>query len=308
MRAPGTIRSVALGYIPSPSSGVVHLGPLTIHLYGVTLLVAILLCVWLTNVRWRRAGGDPDLVVRVAVWGVAFGIVGARAYHDVTSWDQVPTPKWKGIFEVWQGGLGIWGGILLGTLAGVLVVRRAGASATAFMDATAPGLLLAQAIGRVGNWWNQELYGKPTTLPWGLKIDLAHRAGLAPQYLNAKAYQPTFLYELLWDLAGVALLLWLSRRHRFWPPALFALYVAYYTFGRFFEELLRIDPSHHLLGLRLNAWVSAVCFLAAGGFFVWWQLLGHGERSDRPPPPPERRPRPLPPQGPRMAIPRGRVR
>jgi len=298
--------SPALGFIPSPSSGVVHLGPLTIHLYGVTLLVAILLCVWMTSVRWRRRGGESDLVIRVAVWGVAFGIVGARAYHDLTSWNEVPSPKWQGVFEVWRGGLGIWGGILLGTIAGVIVVRRAGAGAARFMDATAPGLLLAQGIGRIGNWWNQELYGKPTTLPWGLKISLAHRAGIAPQYLNAKAYQPTFLYELLWDLAGVALLLWLDRRYRFRPPALFALYVSYYCFGRFFEELLRIDPSHHFLGLRLNAWVSVVVFACSSGFFAWWQLRGGRDRP-RQEPPSGRRPRPLP-QGPRMAIPRGRVR
>ncbi len=295
-----------LAYIPSPSSGVVHLGPLTIHLYGVTLLVAILLCVWLTAVRWRNRGGNPDLVVRVAVWGVAFGIIGARIYHDVTSWNEVPSPKWKGVFEIWQGGLGIWGGIALGTIAGVLVVRHAGERAAVFMDAVAPGLLLAQGIGRIGNWWNQELYGTPTTLPWGLKIDLAHRTGIAAAYLNAKAYQPTFLYELLWDLAGVALLLWLDRRYKFFPPALFALYVAYYTFGRFFEELMRIDPSHHLLGLRINAWVSAIVFLGASAFFVWWQLLGHGNRRGRDRAAP-RRPRPVP-EGPRMAIPRGRVR
>jgi phosphatidylglycerol---prolipoprotein diacylglyceryl transferase len=295
------------GYIPSPSSGLVRIGSLSIHLYGLTLLVAILLCVWMTTVRWRAAGGDSDLVVRVAVWGVAFGIIGARAYHDITSWNEVPTPKWEGVFEIWKGGLGVWGGILLGTLAGVVVVRRAGQSATAFMDATAPGLLLAQGIGRIGNWWNQELYGKPTTLPWGLKIDLAHRAGLPLQYLNASAYHPTFLYELLWDLAGVALLLWLSRRRRFRPPALFALYVAYYCFGRFFEELLRIDPSHHFLGLRLNAWVTVVLFVAASAFFVWWELLGRGG-PDREAPR-ERRPRPRPlPEGPRMTIPRGRVR
>ena len=282
-----------------------HLGPLTIHFYGLTLLVAILLCVWVTSRRWRAQGGDSDLVIRVAVAGVAFGIVGARLYHDVTSYNQVPSPKWEGIFEIWKGGLGIWGGILFGTLAGVVVVRRAGASASAFMDATAPGLLLAQGIGRIGNWWNQELYGKPTTLPWGLEINQAHRAGILPQYLNAKAYQPTFLYELLWDLAGAGLLIWLSRRYRFRPPALFALYVAYYCFGRFFEELLRIDPSHHFLGLRINAWVAAVIFFAASGFFVWWQLMGRG--GDRPSTPRPTRPRPIP-EGPKMAIPRGRVR
>src|SRR5581483_10672538 len=156
-----------LASIPSPHSNVVDLGPLTIHMYGLMLLLAIFACVWLTAVRWRRLGGDFDLVVRVTVWGVAFGIIGARLYHDITSWSEVPSPKW-------QGGLGVWGGILLGTIAGVLVIRASGNSARLFMDAAAPGLLLAQGIGRIGNWWNQELYGKTTTLPWGLRIDQDH--------------------------------------------------------------------------------------------------------------------------------------
>jgi prolipoprotein diacylglyceryl transferase len=297
--------AAVLGYIPSPSTGVVHIGPISIHLYGLTLLVAILLCVWLTTVRWKRAGGESDLVYRVTVWGVAFGVIGARAYHDVTSWNEVPSPKWKGVFEVWHGGLGIWGGILLGAIAGVIVVRRAGVSAVAFLDAVAPGLLLAQGVGRIGNWWNQELYGKPTTLPWGLKIDAAHRL---PNYGLDATYHPTFLYELLWDLAGVVILIWIAKRRTIRPPALFALYVAYYCFGRFFEELLRIDPSHHIAGLRLNAWVSIVVFVLSAGFFIWWQVLGRGGGSDRSSTP---SPRPLPeldPSRPKMAVPRGRVR
>ena len=292
-----------LASIPSPSSGVIHLGPLVVHLYGLTLLVAILLCVWLTTVRWRRLGGESDLVLRVALWGVAFGVIGARAYHDITSWNEVPSPKWKGVFELWHGGLGVWGGILLGTIAGVIVVRRAGESAILFMDAAAPGLLLAQGIGRIGNWWNQELFGKPTSLPWGLKIDAAHRP---IQYINSTTFHPTFLYELLWNLAGVAILIWIGRRYRIRPPALFSLYVAYYCFGRFFEELLRIDPSHHIAGLRLNAWVSILLFVAAAGFFVWWQVLGHGGDPERKATS-GKRPRPLP-AGPKMAVPKGRVR
>jgi prolipoprotein diacylglyceryl transferase len=293
-----------VAYIPSPSSGVIHLGPLTIHLYGLTLLVAILLCVWLTTVRWKRQGGDPDLVIRVTVWGVAFGVIGARLYHDLTSWNEVPSPKWQGIFEVWKGGLGVWGGILLGTIAGVIVVRRAGVSGTAFMDAVAPGLLLAQGIGRIGNWWNQELYGKPTSLPWGLEISFSHRV---PQYINDKTFHPTFLYELIWDLAGVVLLLYLDKRSTFRPPALFALYVAYYCFGRFFEELLRVDPSHHFLGLRINAWVSIVLFVGSVAFFIWWQVLGRGGsgRDGQV----KVKPRPQPdPARPRMVVPKGRVR
>jgi prolipoprotein diacylglyceryl transferase len=292
-----------LAFIPSPHSSTFELGPLVVHLYGLTLLVAILLCCWLTAVQWRRLGGDSDLVVRVAVWGVAFGVVGARAYHDLTSWSEVPSPKWKGIFEVWHGGLGVWGGILLGTLAGTLVVRRAGQPVALFMDTVAPGLLLAQGVGRIGNWWNQELFGKPTDLPWALKIDVDHRPA---QYLERATFHPTFLYELIWDLAGVALLIWAGRRFRIRPPGLFALYVSYYCFGRFFEELLRVDPAHHFGGLRLNAWVSIGCFLVSTVFFVWWQR--RGRRGGGFVPPLRARRKPPEPKGPRMAIPRGRVR
>src|SRR3954470_9804850 len=288
-----------LGYIPSPSDGVIHIGPLSIHLYGLTLLVAILACVWLTTYRWKRQGGDPDLVIRVTVWAVGLGVVGARLYHDLTSWDQVPDPKWQGVFEVWKGGLGIWGGILLGTLAGAVVLRRAGVSVAKFMDAAAPGLLLAQGIGRIGNWWNQELYGKPTHLFWGLKIDADHRT-LAS--LGSATFHPTFLYELIWDLLGVALLLWVGRRFRIRPPGLFALYVSWYCFGRFFEELLRVDPAHHIAGLRLNAWVAAILFVASTIYFVLHQ------RSGRPSTPRERKREPRKKKGPAMAIPRGRVR
>jgi prolipoprotein diacylglyceryl transferase len=292
-----------LAFIPSPSESGFHVGPLFIHMYGITLLVAILACCWLTARRWKAVGGDTDLVLRVAVWGVAFGVVGARAYHDLTSWSEVPTPKWKGIFEVWEGGLGVWGGILLGTIVGAFVVKRSGASVTLFMDAVAPGLLLAQGIGRIGNWWNQELYGKPTKLPWGLKIDLAHRV---PQYINDATFHPTFLYELIWDVVGVFLLIWVGKRWRIRPPGLFALYVSYYCFGRFFEELLRVDPAHHYAGLRLNAWVSIFCFVVSTVFFVWWQRRPEREGGDRP----RRRLRrtPPPPSRPKMAIPRGRVR
>ena len=283
--------------IPSPHSGIVNVGPLHIHLYGLTLLVAILACVWLTRRRWAALGGDPELVVRVAVWGVAFGVVGARAYHDVTSWNEVPNPKWKGIFEVWQGGLGVWGGILLGTLAGWVVVRRARQPFAPFLDAAAPGLLLAQGIGRIGNWWNQELFGKPTSLPWGLRIDVDHRPA---QYIDDTTFHPTFLYELLWDVAGVLLLIFVvQRRFRIRAPGLFCLYVAYYCFGRFFEELLRVDPAHHFGGLRLNAWVSIFCFVCAVVAFVWVQR--HGRIA-------EPRAKKVAPRGPKMAVPRGRVR
>ena len=285
-----------IAFIPSPHSGVIHAGPLTIHMYGLMLLIAIAACIGLTGVRYVRRGGDWDLVLRVAVWGVAAGIVGARLYHDVTSWNEVPDPKWKGVFEVWKGGLGVWGGILFGTIAGAIIVRRSGRSVRVLMDAAAPGLLLAQGIGRIGNWFNQELYGKPTTEPWGLKIDIQHRVA---GYETHGTFHPTFLYELIYDsvLAGVLILI--GWRFRIRPPGLFALYVSVYTFGRFFEELLRIDPAHKFGGLRLNAWVSIVVFVCSTAFFIWWQFF----RDEEPGATEEREP-----QGPRMAIPKGRVR
>jgi prolipoprotein diacylglyceryl transferase len=295
-----------LAYIPSPHTGVVHLGPLQLHMYGLTLLVAILACIYLTGRRWTAIGGDWDLVTRVAVWGVGFGVVGARLYHDITSWSEVPSPKWQGIFEVWKGGLGVWGGIFLGTLVGAAVVRRAGADVGKFMDAVAPGLLLAQGIGRIGNWWNQELYGKPTKLPWGLKIDVSHLP-TDPRYAGYTTFHPTFLYELIWDVVGVLVLIYIGRRFRIRPPGLFALYVAWYCFGRFFEELLRIDPAHHIAGLRLNAWVSVIVFVLAVAYFVLHQrrrsLPGAGRRRRLRP-----RREPKPEKKPAMAIPKGRVR
>ena len=282
--------------IPSPHSGVVHAGPLSIRMYGLMLLLGIAACIALTGVRWTRRGGDWDLVFRVAVWGVGFGIVGARLYHDITSWNEVQAiHAWWAPFAVWKGGLGVWGGILFGCLAGAVVVRRSGNSVFAFMDAVAPGLLLAQGIGRIGNWWNQELFGKPTSLPWGLKIDIAHRpAG----YELHSTFHPTFLYELVYDSVGVAILLLLDRRFRFRPPALFSLYVAYYCFGRFFEELLRIDPAHHIAGLRLNAWVSIILFIGASIYFVHHQF-GWPRRPRRPQKEEKK---------PAMAIPKSRVR
>jgi prolipoprotein diacylglyceryl transferase len=268
-------------------------------MYGLMLLVAIAACVALTGVRYVRRGGDWDLVLRVAVWGVAAGIVGARLYHDVTSWNEVPDPKWKGIFEVWKGGLGVWGGIFFGCLAGVIVVKRAGRSAAVLADAAAPGLLLAQGIGRIGNWFNQELYGKPTDLPWGLEIDPQHRVA---GYETYATFHPTFLYELIYDVSMVGVLLLIDWRFRIRPPALFALYVSFYTFGRFFEELLRIDPAHEFLGLRLNAWVSLIVFIGATAFFIWWQFFDGKMPEWRR----RRRRESEPDRGPRMSVPKAR--
>jgi prolipoprotein diacylglyceryl transferase len=258
--------------IPSPSSSTIDIGPLSIHFYGLTLLVAIAAAVGITGLRWTRRGGDWDLIFRVAVWGVAFGIVGARLYHVITSWNELPD-EWWGAFAIWKGGLGVWGGIGLGCVVGAIVARRSGVSVAKLADCVAPGLLVAQGIGRFGNWWNQELFGKPTDLPWGLEIDPDHR----PEgYGDSAIFQPTFLYESLWNLAGVGMLLLVDRFFRIRPPALFCLYVAWYTFGRTFEETLRVDPSHHFLGQRLNFWVSLVVFLVAAAAFVWLQFFRQG--------------------------------
>jgi prolipoprotein diacylglyceryl transferase len=291
---------VPFATIPSPASGEFELpGPLpAVHAYGLTLLVAIVAAILLTRWRWGRRREDTDLILRVAVWGVAAGIVGARLYHVVTSWDDVPDPKWRGVLEVWEGGLGIWGGILFGVLAGAIVIKRSGGSVLRAMDAVAPGLLLAQAVGRVGNWWNQELYGRPTDLPWALEIDDAHNQ----DYLSGTTFHPTFAYEALWNLAGVGLLLLIDRRRRLRPPALFSLYVAWYTFGRFLLEHLRVDPSTFFWGMRLNAWVALVVFIASSLFFIWWQLYDGRLPSLIP----RRRGRGGAEKRPAMAVPRGR--
>jgi prolipoprotein diacylglyceryl transferase len=302
------VSAALLASIPSPAHGTFELGPLTLHLYGVMLLLGIAACIWLTGRRWVSWGGDWDLIYRVALWGVIFGIVGARLYHDVTSWndDQAIHDHWWGVFAVWQGGLGIWGGILFGVAAGAVVVRRSGNSVRLMMDAVAPGLLLAQGIGRWGNYWNQELYGKPTSLPWGLRIDSAHQSGILAKYRHdpVGTYTPTFLYEFVWDVLGVLALLWIDRRFNLRRPALFALYVVWYTAFRTYEEVLRIDPSNHLAGMRVNFWVSLGVLVCAAAFFVWWQFLRRpSEERGRP----QRPSRPVP-TGPRMAVPKSRVR
>jgi prolipoprotein diacylglyceryl transferase len=196
----------------------------------------------------------------------------------------------------------VWGGIFLGAVVGSIIVRRAGVSARRFLDVAAPGLLLAQGIGRIGNWWNQELFGKPSKLPWALKIDDAHRP---LQYLDRATYHPTFLYELIWDVVGVLVLLWVMRRFTLRPSGLFALYVAWYCFGRFFEELLRIDPAHHFAGLRLNAWVSVILFVVSVLYFLRLQGVLGGPKLPRLK---RRQKTPEEEHRPAMAIPRGRVR
>jgi prolipoprotein diacylglyceryl transferase len=262
--------SIGIAFIPSPPSNGFYLGPLFFHAYGLAYVVAVIAAVAITIRRWEARGGSRELVYEVAMWGFPAGVIGGRLYFLATSWSEVP-PHWWGPFAVWKGGLGIWGGIAVGTLAGLWVLRRRGADIPVFMDAAAPALLVAQAIGRIGNYFNQELFGGPTTLPWGLEISPAHRPAGYAQYAT---FHPTFLYELIWNLLLAGALVWLGRRRSIRPPGLFALYVAGYSFGRIGEELLRVDPAQHIFGLRLNFYVASILCLAGIAWFVRIQRAG----------------------------------
>ncbi|MET7459902.1 prolipoprotein diacylglyceryl transferase [Nonomuraea sp. NPDC005501] len=260
-----------LASIPSPAQGVWYLGIIPIRAYALCIVAGVIFAVWLSERRWRARGGQKGTIIDIAVPAVIFGLIGGRLYHVITDWqtyfgERAIKPAYKALF-IWEGGLGIWGAIALGGVGVWIACRRRGLSLSAVADTVAPGIAFAQAIGRWGNWFNQELYGSPTTLPWGLEIDQMH--GGEPGVL----YHPTFLYESLWDLAlGFGLLLIGSRltlRH----GRLFALYVAGYTLGRFWIEGLRIDPvggvDHAVmfLGLRINQWTALVVFVGALLYF-----------------------------------------
>jgi prolipoprotein diacylglyceryl transferase len=266
-------------HIPSPSISGFHIGPLEIHFYALMYLIGIAAAIMITRRRWRAVGGHPDLVGDVALWSVPAGIIGGRIYFDITTPMDIPH-VWYGAFAVWSGGLGIWGGIALAAVVGAWRVRRAGASVTLFMDAVAPALLVAQAIGRVGNYFNKELFGKPTGLPWGLEIPLAYRP---PGYTADRYFQPSFLYELIFDLLLAAALVWLGHHRNIKPPGLFALYVAGYSAYRIFEETIRIDSSAHFLGLRLNMYIAIALTVIGAVWFVRSQRPGRSTAANAPP-------------------------
>jgi prolipoprotein diacylglyceryl transferase len=269
----------ALGYISSPSASGFHIGPFFVHAYGLAYVFAVAAAIIVTRELWKRDGGDPNLPQEIAIWGFPAGLIGGRIYFLITTPSQIPD-HWWGPFAIWQGGLGIWGGIAGGVIVGLWYARRRGLTRSDLahlMDCAAPGLLCAQAIGRVGNYFNQELFGKPSTLPWALKIDPAHRP---PGYERFATYQPTFLYEIIWNLLLAGVLAWLVRRHRVRAPGVFALYVAGYSGFRLFEENLRIDYSVHILGMRLNFWIALIGTLAGLTWFVAIQR-GWGPRRRR---------------------------
>ncbi|WP_433496907.1 prolipoprotein diacylglyceryl transferase [Sphaerimonospora sp. CA-214678] len=261
-----------LASIPSPSQGVWNLGPIPIRAYALCIVLGVVAAVWIGERRWRARGGEPGAITDLAVWAVPFGLVGGRLYHVITDWQiyfgsEAPKRPIDALF-IWEGGLGVWGAIALGGVGVWIACRRRGISFTAVADTTAPGIAVAQAIGRLGNYFNQELFGGPTDLPWGLQIDPG-RPGTLP---GVDTYHPAFLYELLWNLALAGLLVLAGRRFTLRHGRLFALYVAGYTLGRFWIEGLRVDPAHEILGLRLNQWTSIVIFLAAIAYF--WLARG----------------------------------
>jgi prolipoprotein diacylglyceryl transferase len=263
-----------LAAIPSPTQGVWQLGPVPIRAYALCIVAGIVVCAWLTEKRFVARGGRPGDVLDIAVWAVPFGIVGGRIYHVITT----PEPYFgtggdpMRAFAIWEGGLGIWGAIALGGVGAWIACRRKGIPLPVFADAVAPGLLVAQAIGRLGNWFNNELYGGPTNLPWGLTIydwrDGRAVTGADGQPVVLGHFQPTFLYELLWNLAAAALVIWADRRFRLGHGRAFALYVASYCAGRLWIEMLRTDPAEHFFGIRLNVFTALVVGALAVAYLI----------------------------------------
>ena len=254
--------------IPSPPQAEWYLGPIPLRAYAIAIGLGIVLGWWILDRRYRNRGGPADVSVDVTMWMVVCGILGARIYHVVSSPDAYfgENGNPAAIVEIWNGGLGIWGAVPAGALGAWIALRRRGLRLAPFADALAPGLLIGQAVGRFGNYFNQELYGAPTTLPWGLQIDPQHRvAGYTDPDL---LFHPTFLYEALWNVAMAGVLIWAARRFQLRHGRVMWLYVMLYTLGRGWIEYLRIDDAEYILGLRLNVWTSILVFGIALYFFV----------------------------------------
>ncbi|MCI2420466.1 prolipoprotein diacylglyceryl transferase [Saccharopolyspora sp. K220] len=287
MHAPVAASNAFLANIPSPSQGVWYLGPIPLRAYALCIIAGIIAAVWLGSRRWVARGGREGTVIDIAVFAVPFGLVGGRLYHVATDWQKYFGPDRNPLdaLKVWEGGLGIWGAVALGALGAWIGCRRRGVPLPAFADAVAPGIVLAQAIGRLGNWFNQELYGAPTNLPWGLEIyrridpqtGLSDPiAGVALDHTPITVVHPTFLYELLWNLAVCALVIWADRKFRMGHGRVFALYVAGYTAGRLWIEMMRTDEATHIFGVRINVFTSLIVFAGA----VVYLLLVRGKRED----------------------------
>ncbi|MFT4081334.1 MAG: prolipoprotein diacylglyceryl transferase [Nocardioides sp.] len=269
--------------IPSPSSGVWDLGPIPIRGYALAIVLGIVVAVWAAERRWVARGGRAGEIQDIALWAVPFGLVGGRLYHVITDHDLyfgAGRNPWRA-FAVWEGGLGVWGAIALGAVGALIGARRKGIRFWPLLDAIAPACLLAQGIGRWGNWFNQELYGKPTDLPWGLEIDPSKYPDGPDQFPAGTTFHPTFLYECLWDVAMFFAVTWVDRRFKLGGGRVLALYVMAYCLGRGAIETLRIDnvELHDVLGLRWSDWMAIILFVAAAVFFVWTTVRGRGKRE-----------------------------
>ena len=261
--------------IPSPTISFFDIGPLRIHFYAVFILVGIASAIWLGSIRFRQRGGEAGRILDIAIWAVPFGIVGGRIFHVLTHWNFYfgEGKDLTKIFAIWEGGLAIYGALIFGTAGAIIGARVYGIRFLSFADAIAPGVLLAQAFGRLGNYFNQELFGMPTDLPWGLVIDSPNDA--IPKGLpEGTLFHPTFLYEILWNLAGFAVFLLLEKRLKLRWGQGFGLYLAIYSVGRYWIEGLRIDPSDIFLGIRTNQW-SAIVGLIVGISLIIWSRRRH---------------------------------
>jgi len=254
--------------IPSPSTSIWYIGAFPLRAYALCIIAAIIVALIIATRRWQARGGTADSMELMVVVGVPFGIVGARLYHVITDYQLYFGPGRQPLnaLKIWEGGLGVWGAIAFGLLGGYLVARRRRIAFPAVLDAIAPAILVAQAIGRLGNWFNQELFGRPTTLPWGLEIAPQYRP---PGYSQFATFHPTFLYEMLWNLAAAVLLVWLDRRFRLGHGKVFALYVLLYCGGRFWIEALRIDTVNEIGGFRLNNYTALIGFIVALVWLIW---------------------------------------
>ncbi|MFU8872597.1 prolipoprotein diacylglyceryl transferase [Micromonospora sp. SL4-19] len=267
-----------LAALPSPSTAVWQLGPIPIRAYALCIIVGIVLAGVVTEHRLRRRGVAPGAVLDIAVWAVPAGIVGARIYHVITSPEKYFGAGGEPLkaFAIWEGGLGIWGAVAGGAVGAWFAARQLGIPLGVVADALAPGLPLAQAVGRLGNWFNNELYGGRTSLPWGLQVHVmdpdnpghALRDEAGHPVLQPGLYHPTFLYEAIWTIGVAALVFALDRKLRFGRGRAFALYVMGYTAGRFWIEMMRTDEANHILGLRLNVWTAVLVFLGALVYFL----------------------------------------
>lgn len=276
---------MTLAYIPSPTISQFSIGPVTIHIYALCILMGIVLAVWITTTRWKKLGGNFDQVLDITLVSVPAGIIGARLYHIITTPERFfgPDGDWAEMFRIWNGGLGIWGGVLFGALAAWAWCRHKHYPMALLADAIAPGLLVAQAVGRLGNWFNQELYGAPTTLPWGLKLNMEGTAiGHSEQCYDGATcpsgtlFHPTFLYEMIWNLIGAAIIVYIGSKamKKLKAGSLFAVYIMWYTLGRTWIESLRIDYAHEFLGVRINVWGSMAVFVLGAVSFIVVQQMG----------------------------------